>query len=267
MENRGAHFPCSAMAVPVWRTIRKRSNDKASMMLAVIGALKEEVALLRAAMTVTGEATHAEIVVTQGNFKGADIALAQCGVGKVNAAICTQVLVNLYRPDALIFSGVAGGLLPNMRVGDLVIASHLIQFDVDITALGRRRHGKLPDKDRIIQSDAELTRKAAEAFDAVFAGETDGPKLMIGTVVSGDRFIKDSETPQWLQREFTALATEMEGAAVGYTCRLNNLPFVVIRGISDTADESAQEDLDGNLEIVCRRSYRLMERLIPDVAG
>ena len=231
-------------------------------MLAVIGAMEEEVTLLRGRMTVASEATHAEIVVTRGDFEGADITVAQCGIGKVNATICTQMLVDLYRPDALIFSGVAGGLLPNMRIGDLIVASHLIQFDVDLTAFGRR-HGELPDKDRMIHSDPDLVQMTAAAFDATFADEADAPNLMIGTVVSGERFVKDSKTLRWLQREFAALATEMEGAAVGYTCQINNLPFVVVRGLSDTADESAPEDFDANLKIVCRHSFWLMERLIP----
>ena len=235
-------------------------------MLAVIGAMEEEVTLLRGAMTIDKEATHAGIVVTRGDFKGADIAVAQCGIGKVNATICTQMLIDLYQPKALIFSGVAGGLLPNMQIGDLIIASHLIQFDVDLTAFGRR-HGELPDMDRMIHSDPELVQTTAAAFDATFADQVDAPNLMIGAVVSGDRFVKDSKTLRWLQREFGALATEMEGAAVGYTCQINDLPFVVIRGLSDTANESAPEDFSANLKVVCRHSYLLMERLIPDAAG
>jgi len=233
-------------------------------LLAVIGAMEEEVALLRAEMSVTEEAVHAGITVTTGKFRGVEIVLAQCGIGKVNATICTQMLVDLFKPSKLIFSGVAGGLLPNMQVGDLIIASHLIQFDVDLTAFGRR-HGELPDMNRMIQSDPELVEKAADAFDTAFAG--DGPNVMIGTVVSGDRFVKDSDTLKWLQREFAALATEMEGAAVGYTCQINELPFVIVRGLSDTADESASEDFKANLEVVCENSYRLMEVLIPAAAG
>lgn len=233
-------------------------------MLAVIGAMDEEVALLRAEMKVVGAETHAGILVTKGEFKGIEIVLAQCGIGKVNAAICTQMLINLYNPNALVFSGVAGGLLPNMQVGDLIIASHLIQFDIDLTAFGRR-HGELPDSNRMIQSDPALIEKTADAFDDAFPGG-EGPSLMIGTVVSGDRFVEDSKTLRWLQREFGALATEMEGAAVGYTCQLNEVPFVVTRGLSDTANESAPDDFKSNLHTVCQNSFRLMERLIPALA-
>jgi len=233
-------------------------------MLAILGAMEEEVALLRAEMSVASEAVHAGIAVARGDFRGTEITLAQCGIGKVNAAICTQMLVNLYQPDGLVFSGVAGGLLPNMRVGDLIAASHLIQFDIDLTAFGRR-HGELPDSDRMIQSDATMVRQVSDAFDQVFDGAAEAPNLMIGTVVSGDRFIGDSETLRWLQREFGALATEMEGAAVGYTCQLNTLPFVVIRGLSDIADKNAPDDYRANLNTVCRHSFRLMEELIPMV--
>ncbi|MBT3925743.1 MAG: 5'-methylthioadenosine/adenosylhomocysteine nucleosidase [Rhodospirillaceae bacterium] len=231
-------------------------------MLAILGAMEEEVALLRGEMQVTQESVHAGINVIRGDFKGTPIALAQCGIGKVNATICTQMLVDLYQPEGMIFSGVAGGLLPNMQVGDIVVASHLIQFDIDLTAFGRR-HGELPDSDRMIQSDANMVSQTADCFDAVFEGEADAPNLMIGTVVSGDKFIEDSETLRWLQREFGALATEMEGAAVGYTCQLNEVPFIIIRGLSDTANESAPDDFKSNLHTVCKHSFRLMERLIP----
>ncbi len=236
-------------------------------MLAVIGAMDEEVALLRDRLEITSEDRHAGVLVSRGSYAGAEIVLAKCGVGKVNATICTQMLIDLYRPDRLVFSGVAGGLLPNMAVGDLIIASHLIQFDVDLTAFGRR-HGELPDRDRLIQSDPELIDMAAKAYDAAFADAAEArPNLMIGTIVSGDRFVKDSDTLRWLQREFAALATEMEGAAVGYTCELSDVPFVVVRGLSDTAGESAPNDFSTNLKKVCASSFRLLDELIPRVGA
>ncbi len=235
-------------------------------MLGVIGALEEEVELLHAGMEISGKATHAGIAVTRGTFGGTEITLAQCGIGKVNATICTQMMLDLYHPDAFVFSGVAGGLLPNMRTGDLIIASHLIQYDMDLTAFGRRP-GELPGKDRMIECDPSLVQKAAQAFDAAFPDAANGPNLMLGTVASGDRFVKDQKTLRWLQREFAAVATEMEGAAFAYTCQLSEIPFLVIRGLSDTADESAPDDFDANLDTVCRHSYRLLEQLIPGLGN
>ena len=231
-------------------------------MLGLIGALDEEVAMLRGDMDVSHEAVHAGITVTKGSYRGVELVLAKCGVGKVNAAICAQMLIDLYAPSAIAFSGVAGGLVRNLQVGDMIIASHLIQFDVDLTAFGRR-HGELPDADRMIESDPELVRIAGEAYDRAFPEPADAPALMIGTVVSGDKFVKDSETLRWLQREFSALATEMEGAAVGYTCGLSDVPFVVIRGISDGAGETAHTDFKENLHKVCQNSYRILEEFVP----
>ena len=231
-------------------------------MLAVIGAMEEEVALLRAGMVIADTAKHAGINVHKGTFKGVPIVLAQGGIGKVNATICTQMLIDLYRPGMLLFSGVAGGLLPNMLAGDLVIASHLIQYDVDLTAFGRRP-GEIPGQGRMVESDPGLVRAAADAFDRAFKGADKPPGLMLGTVVSGDRFIEDAETLKWLQREFSALATEMEGAAVGYTCQLNDIPFVVIRGLSDTAGSEAGGDFAANLHAVCANGHKLLAELIP----
>lgn len=236
-------------------------------MLAVIGAMTEETDLIKGAMTVSAEQTHAGIETIRGDFGGVDIVLAQCGIGKVNATICTQMLIDHFQPEALVFSGVAGGLLPNMRAGDMVIASHLIQYDMDLTAFGRR-HGEIPGHEsRMIESDPGLVQMAATAFDAAFPASPDGPSLMLGTVVSGDRFIQDPETLRWLQREFSALATEMEGAAVGYTCGLNGVPFVVIRGLSDSASETASGDFASNLHKVCENSFHLLEHLIPRIGS
>ena len=231
-------------------------------MLAIIGAMAEEVDLLHAELVGVRTETHAGISVARGRFQGVELVLARCGIGKVNAAICAQMLIDLYKPRALVFSGVAGGLLPNMRIGDIIIASHVVQYDMDLTAFGRR-HGELPGRDRMLESDPALVQAAADAFDAAFEGVENGPNLMLGTVASGDRFVQDKETLRWLQREFAALATEMEGAAVGHTCHLNEIPFVVIRGLSDTAGASATSDFAANLSTVCRNCFEILEKLIP----
>lgn len=232
-------------------------------MLGVIGAMSEEVQLLLNELTDMKDAVHAEIRVTQGNYKGVDIALAQSGIGKVNATICTQMMIDLYKPEKLVFSGVAGGLLPNMQAGDMIVASHVVQYDMDLTAFGRR-HGETPGRDRLIECDPDLIAKATSAFDAAFDGVDGGPNLMLGTIASGDRFVEDKDMLRWLQREFAALATEMEGAAFGYTCAINKLPFVVIRALSDGSGESASGDFEQNLHKACLNSFQLMDGLIPE---
>lgn len=210
-------------------------------MLAVIGAMDEEVQLIKSRLTKKKHSVHAQIDVTTGKFKGVDIALAQSGIGKINATICTQMLIDLYKPTDLLFTGVAGGLLPNMRVCDMIVASHVVQYDMDLTAFGRR-HGEIPGRDRLIECDPNLVAKATQAYDSAFERKKNAPNLMLGTVASGDRFVQDKYKLRWLQREFSALATEMEGAAFGHTCHLNGLPFVVIRSLSDTACDAASGD-------------------------
>jgi adenosylhomocysteine nucleosidase len=230
-------------------------------MLGVIGAMSEEVQLVLAELTDVRKSTHAEIEVSQGNYKGTDIALARSGIGKVNATICTQMMIDLFSPAKLVFSGVAGGLLPNMRAGDIIVASHVVQYDMDLTAFGRRR-GETPGRDRLIECDPDLVGKATTAFDAAFDGDDDAPNLMLGTIASGDKFVESTDMQRWLQREFAALAAEMEGAAFGYTCHLNNLPFAVIRALSDGSGETAKGDFEQNLHKACKNSFRVMDQMI-----
>ena len=234
-------------------------------MLGIIGAMDEEVQLLQGQMIKKKESVHAGITVVTGSFKGVEIVLAQSGIGKINATICTQMMIDLFKPRALIFSGVAGGLLPNMRAGDIIVASHVVEYDMDLTAFGRR-HGETPGRDRLIECAPDLVAKATNAFDAAFEGKKGAPNLMLGTVASGDRFVQDKTMLRWLQREFAALATEMEGAAFGHTCYLNGLPFVVIRALSDSSSSSASGDFKKNLHRACQNSFHLMEKMIPMAA-
>ncbi|MCZ4279882.1 5'-methylthioadenosine/adenosylhomocysteine nucleosidase [Kiloniella laminariae] len=231
-------------------------------MLGVIGAMTEEVQLLLGQLSDTSSSVHAGITVTRGDYKGTEIALAQSGIGKINATICTQMMIDLFKPQKLIFSGVAGGLLPNMQAGDIIVASHVVEYDMDLTAFGRR-HGETPGRERLIECQPDLVSKATAAFDAAFDGVEGGPNLMLGTIASGDTFVQDIQKLRWLQREFAALATEMEGAAFGHTCRLNGLPFVVIRALSDSSSHSASADFQQNLSRACENSFQLMDRMIP----
>jgi len=231
-------------------------------MLGVIGAMTEEVQLLLGQVSDAKESVHAGITVTEGDYKGTPIALAQSGIGKVNATICTQMLIDRFNPEKLVFSGVAGGLLPNMQADDIIVASHVVQYDMDLTAFGRR-HGETPGRDRLIECNPDLVGKATQAFDEAFDGADGGPNLMLGTVASGDRFVQDTAMLRWLQREFAALATEMEGAAFGYTCQVNDLPFVVIRALSDSSGETASGDFEANLKQACQNTFSLLDKMIP----
>ncbi|MEK9671813.1 MAG: 5'-methylthioadenosine/S-adenosylhomocysteine nucleosidase [Rhodospirillaceae bacterium] len=182
-------------------------------MYAAIGAMDQEAKLIKSRMTKTKETSLAQVSVTSGKFQGVEIALAQSGIGKINATICTQMLIDLFDPKGLLFTGVAGGLLPNMKTCDTIVASHVVQYDMDLTAFDRR-HGEVPGRDRLIECNPDLVAKAPQAFDAAFESVRRAPNLMLGTIASGDRFVQDKDVLRWLQREFSALATEMEGSEV-----------------------------------------------------
>ena len=212
-------------------------------MIGIIGALDEEVNEICGNLEGKKVLVKAGYHYYSGRLNGRDVTLVKCGVGKVNAAICTQIMIDTFGCSQIFFGGVAGALLPGLRQGDVVISSHVVQFDIDLTAFGRRR-GELADKDRLIEADPGMVQKATEAFDTVVQGLTTPPALMVGTIVSGDSFVSDPATIKWLQREFGAACTEMEGGPVGYTSMINNIPFVVIRVISDDAGSKAVEEFD-----------------------
>ena len=230
-------------------------------MIGIIGALDEEVDTIRSNLTEKQTVRKAGYHYHLGKLNGRDITLVRCGVGKVNAAICTQILIDTFACKKIIFGGVAGSLLPGLKQGDVVISSHVVQFDIDLTAFGRR-HGELADKDRLIEADPTMVQKATEAFDIVTQGQTVSPALMVGTIVSGDSFVSDPATIRWLQREFGAACTEMEGGPVGYTCSINQTPFVVIRVISDDAGNTAVEEFDRFLSQSSTFIYQLISTAI-----
>lgn len=215
-------------------------------MIGIMGALDEEVNLICSQLKAPEKKEKAGIIFHRGRLGAEEVTIVQCGVGKVNAAICTQILIDVFHCRKIIFAGVAGALLMGLTQGDVVISSHAVQFDIDLTAFGRR-HGELADHDRLIEADADMVQAATHAFDQLTKDMDTPPALMVGTIVSGDSFISDPETIKWLQREFSAACTEMEGGAVGYTCKINQIPYVIIRIISDSAGKEAAEEFDSFL--------------------
>lgn len=257
--------------------------------MAIMGAMPEEVLLLRSKIQSPREYKYAGSTFILGRYKNRSVVLSKCGIGKVNAAICTQLLVDKFSPNGIIFTGVAGGLLPHMDIGDLVISSHSVQHDFDLTRFGRRA-GFVPRPDpienidqsliarlktsyginidalvggvRMVEADSALCDIACRAYDRLRSetrsGEADFPNLFVGVVASGDKFIASREELSRLQRSFGAVCTEMEGAAVAYTCYVNSVPHVIIRAISDKADGSATVDFN----TFVKRSATLSSKLV-----
>ena len=234
-------------------------------MIGLIGAMAEEISLFKENIEIIESSKFARMEYLTGRLKGQKVVLLQSGIGKVNATIGTQIMIDRFDIDQIIFTGLAGSLVPHLTMGDVVVSNYVVQYDFDLTAFGRR-HGELPDVGRMIEVDPRLVKLACYAFDDIFKYMVGSPKLVVGTVVSGDRFVSDPRKIEWLQREFGAVAAEMEGAAVGYTCHLNEVPFVIIRTISDAGDTDAKDDFESCLKDASKNSFKIVSSILEVMA-
>ena len=178
-----------------------------------------------------------------GDIGNRRFALALCGVGKVNAARVTQIMIDTYKPDYIINCGVAGGISEITKIGDIVVGEKLVQYDFDLTAFGREK-GEVSDKvGKFIYSDKELIQKA---YNVMLGDET--IKGVVGTIASGDKFVTDTVFAKRVNEEFDADCCEMEGAAIAQACFLDKVPFIVIRSISDNPNDNNKVDFDEFLQ-------------------
>ena len=185
---------------------------------------------------------------------GKKVVVVKCGVGKVFAALTTQKLIDFYTPEFLVFTGVAGALNPDYEIGDIVLAEDCVQHDLDATGIGIPR-GTIPyTNHRFFSSDENLINKAAKTPTA--------HTIHIGRILTGDQFLTDSSSLEYLTSEFQGDAVEMEGASVGFTCTLNHIPFLLIRTISDKADHSATADFTGFVKEVSKNSLGVLKHLL-----
>ena len=207
-------------------------------MVGIIGAMEEEVRELIEDMTECEMQERASMNFYKGMLYGKEAVVVQSGIGKVNAAICTQILADFYQVDQLINTGVAGSLDAEINIGDIVVSTDAVEHDMDVSALGDPV-GQVPRMDVFaFPADKELVRKAVEANKKA----NSDIRTFTGRVASGDQFISDKEKKKWLAEEFGASCTEMEGGAIAQAAYLNGIPYLVIRAISDKADDSAGMD-------------------------
>ena len=203
--------------------------------IGVIGAMEEEVSMLIGQMKNKETKVMAGMEFNRGKLWDIDAVIVKSGIGKVNMAICTQILVDVYKVTAVINTGVAGGLYEKLNVGDIVISSDVVQHDMDATGFGYKP-GQIPRMDVYsFPADQALMKLAEESCKLV---NTD-IQCFTGRVATGDQFISSNEKKQWIIDNFDAYCAEMEGGAMAQTAYLNKDPFVVIRAISDKADNSA----------------------------
>ena len=216
--------------------------------LGIIGAMQVEVETLVENLENVSTRTAAGSTFYEGKLEGLDVIVVQCGVGKVNAAMCVQSLCNLYGVTHIVNTGVAGSLCAELDIGDLVVSRDAMYHDFDCNAVGYPT-GKVPGMDvTAFPADEELVNLAFAAAETVNPGHT-----KIGRVASGDQFICRREQKAHIISVTQALCTEMEGAAIAHTAYRNGVPFAVLRAISDKADDSAEMDYPTFEAIAARR--------------
>lgn len=228
---------------------------EARTLFGIIGAMDEELTLLRELLRGAQARPIGGFTLYTGTLAGHAVLLAKCGIGKVNAAALAQLLV-LQGVSHVIFTGVAGGLVPGLRVGDLVMSTDAVQHDVDVSALGYAP-GEVPGE----VSGGGIAWPADERLRALAlsaAAAVPEVQAVAGRVASGDQFIADPAKGRWLREVFGAVCAEMEGAAVAQICHKAGVPFLIIRSLSDSADEGAQTDFRAFTPLAAERAKKVV---------
>ncbi len=205
------------------------------MLVGIIGAMQVEVDNLVASMDHKVVETISSINFYRGTIDGYDVVIAACGPGKVNAALCAQTMIIKYVPDVVINTGVAGSLSPKLHVGDCVVATSVVQYDMDTTAIGDPigmisglNVVEFPSDERVMQSLLE----SLQAMDQV--------TFYQGMIATGDKFLTAHDEKARILEHFAALAVDMESGSIGHVCFSNSVPFGIVRSISDNADAESQ---------------------------
>lgn len=221
-------------------------------MIGIIGAMTVEVDGLKSHMTDKTVKTIAGMEFVCGKLFGTEAVVTVCGEGKVNAAMCAQAMISEYNPDAVINTGVGGGLAEGLKIGDIVVADAVVEHDMDMSPLGFEK-GYICGIDgiemRCDEKLSELLRKSVAACKIPYRQ---------GIVASGDQFISSDEKKNWLRETFSASVCEMESGAIGHVCQRNNVPFGVLRAISDGGDDDAKMSFPEFAALAAENSIKVM---------
>lgn len=205
-------------------------------MIGIIGAMASEVEGLKAIMSDLDIKTISTVDFYKGKINGADIVVAQAGVGKVNAALTAQTMILKYDVDTVINIGVAGGIADTLKIGDIVVADRVCEHDMDTTPLGDPA-GFITGLDRVyMDCDKKVSDIIMECTNEL------GYNSVYGTIASGDVFVSTDEERMKIRDIFGGVAAEMEGASIGHVCTMNNVPFAVLRAMSDCANDDSKVD-------------------------
>lgn len=229
------------------------------MKIGIVGAMAQEVEILSQQMTDKTVSQLAGFTLFQGKIGQQEVALVQSGIGKVAAAVATTALLQMMKPDVVINTGSAGGVSAGLQVGDVVISTETAYHDADVTAFGYQK-GQLPACPPRFISDKKLTALIAQV------AEEQGQTVKYGLICSGDSFIHGGEKLEQIKADFPdVLAVEMEAAAIAQVCHGFNVPFVVVRAISDAGDGSAGISFEEFLPLAAKRSSEMLLALLPRI--
>jgi len=227
------------------------------MNIGIIGAMEEEVEFLIKNMKFERKEVKAKMEFSLGIIHNKSVVVVTSGIGKVNAAVCAQILIDDFNVDCIINVGIAGGTVDNIYPGDVVIGDSLVQHDIDTSAFGDKL-GQIPRLDTFdFKCDETLLKYAKEACNDI-----KGHNHFTGRIVSGDQFIANVDKIKWLNSEFKCLACEMEGGSIAQVCYLNETPFIVIRSISDNANNGAQMDYEKFKDIAVDNSTNILNKML-----
>jgi adenosylhomocysteine nucleosidase len=223
--------------------------------IAVIGAMEEEINLILSRLEKNRIKEIGNFKFHICNYKSKEIIIMKSGIGKVNSAVGTQLMITHFSPDYVINTGIAGGISKEVKVLDIILASDTMQYDVDVTKFGYKL-GQIPRMEKyIFNTDNNLLKHAKASLK-------NGDKYKIGRIVSGDKFISKKSTKQFLDEKFGAMCADMESGSIGHVCYINDTPYIAIRCISDDADESSHINYDKFEKEAANKSAELVIDII-----
>lgn len=229
--------------------------------IGIIGAMEVEVNFLRNLMGDSAKKTESgSIVFEEGKIHGVDVVLSRSGVGKVNAALCTQRLAIQFGCTNIINTGIAGAMAHGLGVMDFVVSTDAVYHDMDATGFGYKL-GQIPQmKIFSFEADKNMIDAAKKAF--VASELVQEHRIIEGRIATGDQFISEKEVKAKIAQNFEPACVEMEGAAIAHACYLNKVPFVILRCMSDMADDLSSNGYDFNEPIAAEMSARVVEKMI-----
>lgn len=230
------------------------------MTIGIITAMEEELDILESLLDNREDVYLNGFLFKVGKISNHNIILNICGIGKVNSAISTQILISNFNVDSIINLGIAGGIGANIKPGDIIIGDVLAQHDFDVTAFGYN-FGIIPRLDTSeFKADEKLVNLAMSS-----SKKLEHIVSHVGKIVSGDQFISSTEKLEWIKKHFNPLASEMEGASIAQTCYLNNVPFLVLRSISDNGDSNANFDYEEFKTIAIENSTNIVMEILKNL--